>query len=373
MKNKKFNQIAGAFLMFALLVSMSSCSKKDQLPGQPTLNSISAIKNLTVPITGGNMGDWIAISGENLENVSKIQFNDVDVNLLDVYYEKKILYLQVPIAMPTAITDKVKITTTSGSVEYNYKVAIPNLKLTGMFNEYTAPGDTLKIYGSFFKLYKVDKTNTVVSFGGAENPVIDAGDNYLTVKVPQNAASNVKLKVVNKAFNVTADCPGYYQDRQFMITNFDDVPYTGGDGASFVGAWTNPKPVSGKYTYLKVGNGGSGWSYLMSTGASYTADMKDNPNKYVVKFELNMITPIMKTKFYIYNYWNYNPAEITAADLVVQNLGVWQTISIPLERIIPMNFTGNKAYIGSFNIRIESPAGEPVNMCWDNFRVSKKD
>ena len=37
-----------------------------------------------------------------------------------------------------------------------------------------------------------------------------------------------------------------------------------------------------------------------------------------------------------------------------------------------MNFTGNKAYIGSFNIRIESPAGEPVNMCWDKFQGLKE-
>ena len=111
----------------------------------------------------------------------------------------------------------------------------------------------------------------------------------------------------------------------------------------------------------------------MGTGVSYTSDMKDHPDKYEVKFELNMITPIMKTKFYIYNYWNHTPAEITAADLVVQNLGTWQTVKITLERIIPLNFAGNKDYIGSFNIRIESPAGEPVSMGWDNFRISLKD
>jgi hypothetical protein len=179
--------------------------------------------------------------------------------------------------------------------------------------------------------------------------------------------------VINKKYNATAACPGYYQDRQNMVTNFDDIPYTGSDGVQYVGAWTKPKPTSGQYSLLVVGDGGSGWSYLLGTGYNYTNDMKDNPDKYEIKFELNMITPIMKTKFYFYNYWNHTPAEITAADLVVQNIGVWQTIRIPLERVIPVGFTGNKDYIGSFNIRIESPAGESVNMGWDNFRISLKD
>jgi len=373
MKNIKFRKIAALLFIAAMFLTLASCTKKESLPDPPKFSKISPLKELGTSISTGNMGDWVAIQGENLETVQTITFNDALVNLNDIYYENNAIYMQIPVLMPKEITNKVKVVTGSGEVEFNFTVNIPNLKLTGMFNEFTIPGDTLKMYGDFFKLYEVDKTNTVVSFNGIEQPVIQVGDNFITVKVPVNVEPNIKLTVKNSKYNATAVCPGYYQDRQFLITNFDDKPYTGGDGASFVGAWTDPKPISGKFTYLTVGTGGSGWSYLMSTGAAYTADMKDNPNKYEIKFELDMITPIMKTKFYFYNYWNHNPAEITAADLVVQNLGVWQTIKIPLERLIPMNFTGNKANIGSLNIRIESPAGESVAIGWDNFRISLKD
>ena len=67
-----------------------------------------------------------------------------------------------------------------------------------------------------------------------------------------------------------------------MITNFDDIAYTGGDGAQFVGLWDNPKPISGRYSLLTVGSQGSGWAYMLGTGYNYTNDMKDNPNKYEI-------------------------------------------------------------------------------------------
>lgn len=356
-----------------VVILILSCSQKENMPGVPVFKNIGMLKDPNASISVGNMGDWIAIQGENLESVKSIIFNDVAVDMTGVYYENQILYLQVPILMPGTVTDKVKVTTMSGNFDFNFKVNIPNLKLTGMFNEYTIPGDTLKIYGDFFKLYEVDKTNTVVSFGSLENPVIDAGNTYLTVKVPIDVTPNIKLKVINKKYNAEALCPGYYQDRQNVITNFDDIPYWGWDGLGYIGQWSDPKPISGTYSLLKIGTEGSGWLYLMGTDYPYTDDMKNNPEKYEIKFELNMITPIMTTRLYIYNYWNYPPAEITPSDLVVQNLGVWQTIRLPLSRVIPPDFDGNKDYIGSFNVRVESPSGESVSMGWDNFRITLKD
>ena len=331
MKNIKFRKIAPLFLIAVTFLALSSCSKKESVQVAPTFSKITPLKQLDTSISTGNMGDWIAIQGEALETAQSITFNDATVDMKDVYYENNILYLQIPKVMPNEVTNKVKVTTAAGAFDFNFTVNIPNLKLTTMFNEYTAPGDTLKIYGDFFKLYEVDPTNTVVSFNGIEQPVIQVGENFITVKVPVNVAPNIKLTVKNSKFNATVVCPGYYQDRQFLITNFDDVAYTGYDGSQFVGLWTNPKPISGKYSLVKIGTEGSGWFYMMGTGVNYTSDMKDQPDKYEIRFELNMVTPIMKTKLYIYNYWNYTPAEIIAADLVVQNLGVWQTIRIPLE------------------------------------------
>ncbi|RIJ46957.1 hypothetical protein D1614_16085 [Maribellus luteus] len=350
-----------------------ACQDDELVPEAPVFSKITSLYALDSVIASGEMGDWIAIQGKNIEKATEIYFNDVAVAIEEVYYEEDVLYLQVPIAMPSEITNKVKVTTEGGSFDFDFTVNIPAIKLTGMFNEYTAPGDTMKIYGEFFNLYEVDSLNTVVVFEGKEQPVIQVGSNFITVAVPADANENIKIELVNKKYNARAVCPGYYRDRQNLVTNFDDVPYKGTSGVAYVGSWENPEPVDGNYSLLTVGSEGSGWSYLIGAAFPYTADMKDNPDKYEVKFELNMILPIMNTHFYLYNYWNHTPAKITPADLVVQSLGVWQTIRFPLERVIPVDFAGNKDYIGSFNIRIESPAGEPLKMGWDNFRVTLKE
>ena len=47
-----------------------------------------------------------------------------------------------------------------------------------MFNEYTAPGDTIMIYGDFFNLYEIDSLNAVVDFNGKVSPVIKSANKY---------------------------------------------------------------------------------------------------------------------------------------------------------------------------------------------------
>lgn len=366
------NYLISIFLVLSQVLFFS-CDSDEVISDPPRFQKVTVIDDFDSVISSGDMGDWIAIKGENLESTNAIFFNDISVDMEEIYYDNDILYLQIPIAMPLDINNKLKVVTESGEFDLDFTVNIPNIKLTGMFNEYTLPGDTMKMYGDFFELYEVDSSNTVIVFDGIESPVIQSGEKYLTVRVPENAGQNIKLKIVNKTFNASAECPGYYQDRQFMITNFDDIPYTGADGAHFVGLWSNPKPISGNYSLVTVGPEGSGWMYMLDTGVSYTDDMKDNPEKYEVKFELNMITPIMKTKFFVYNYWNHPPGELTASDLAVQNPGIWETVKIPLQKIIPTDFSGNKDYIGSFNVRVESPAGEPVKMGFDNFRITLKE
>lgn len=371
MLNKKIFKFL-TYIIIALLIIVS-CEKNEAISDPPQLLKISLIEQLEGSISSGEMGDWVAIHGNNIESAYSIFFNDVAVDMEEVYYQDGILYLQIPIAMPKEVTNKVKVVTKGGEVDLDFTINIPQIKLIYMHNEYTPPGDTLKIYGSFFELYEVDSTNTVISFAGIEKPVIRVEKNYITVKVPENVEQNIKLRLINNKYKVSAVCPGFYYDRQNIITNFDDVPYTGSSGIQYVGLWTDPKPLSGKYSLLKVGPEGSGWTYLIETSFPYTDDMKDYPNKYEIKFEINMVLPIMKTNFYFYNYWNHSPAQITPSDLVVETLGKWQTIRIPLERLIPLDFTGNKDYIGSFNIRIDTPPGENVKIGWDNFRISLKD
>jgi hypothetical protein len=362
-------------LLFLLVIA--SCKKDDVKPGVPKMIHISTIKKLDSVIFEGNMGDWIALQGTSLSNVKEIKLNDVLVDLEEIYEENGVVYLQIPVKLPVEVTNKLYLTTGGGVTELNFNVNSPDLELISMFNEYTLPGDTIRIYGRFLQLYEVDATNSVVLFGELESPVITATDNYITAKVPAAVQPNVKVTLKNNKYNAEAVCPGYYQDKNHVITSFDnDFPYNSGTGQQWVGAGPEPKPTSGNYIRFEVDQqkypDGLGWFYLMENSYEYQLDMIQHPENYVLKFELNMGLPIRKTNFFIYYYWAVAPSPIGGDLFTVQNLGRWQTVSIPLEKIIPMGNTGTSTSF-SLNFRVEnfSPV-EQVAMYFDNFRIYKK-
>ena len=378
------------FLLTAILfVSLPSCDKNNEDPaGPPLLSHVTAIKDTTQTfLTGGNMGDWIAIHGKNLATAYKIYFNDVEVDMEEVYYENEVLYLQIPIRIPLEVTDQLKVITKGGETSFTFTVGVPDLELTGMFNEYTLPGDTIKIYGKFLDLYEVDKDNTVVVFGDIQTPVIKNGGTFITAKVPVNVQANVKVKAINSKYSATAICPGYYQDKHSVITTFDDDFPSKSIGANWASIVTlvdekTGKPLSsGKCIKLFVNQdnapSGLGWWYFYEhIPYAYTADMAANPENYILKFELNMFNPINTTRFCMYYWWNQESASTdnyilkAGGDyLNVQTFRVWQTISIPFEVFRPKG-KGNPE---RFSIRVESFAPvEPVHMYIDNFRIYKK-
>ncbi len=366
-----------ALLLAVIMLSLPACKKDGVTGGTPALTKVSAIKDLAGSITTGNMGDWIALHGSHLADIREIKFNDVVVDLEEIYEKDDVVYLQVPVKLPQEVTDKIYVTTPGGEVTYTFTVNSPDLELTGMFNEYTPPGDTIRIYGKFITLYEIDASNAVVRFGDIETPVISATDNSITARVPADVQPNVKVQLKSNKYDVVAECPGFYQDKQHVITTFDsDYPYTNATGQQWVGAWTNPKPTSGKYIRFEVNQAtypdGLGWFYLMENSYVYTVDMIQHPENYTLKFELNMTQPIKSTNFFIYYYWAVAPQPIGSDLFTVQTFGRWQTVSIPLEKIIPMgNTTTDTSF--SLNFRVENFAPvETVAMYFDNLRIYKK-
>ena len=371
-------------LTVILFVFVSSCDKTEDEPaGPPSLSHVTTIKDVETIISGGNMGDWIAIHGKNLKSTYEIFFNDVEVNMEEVYYENEVLYLQVPIKIPLDVTDKLTVITMGGEITYDFVVGVPDLELTYMFNEYTFPGDTIKIYGRFLDLYEVDSDNTVVIFGDIQTPVIDNGSTFITAKVPVNVQPNVKVKAVNSKYDATAVCPGFYQDKHNVITTFDDdFPHgsVGATWASVVELFYDDDPTkpasSGNCLKFFVNEGnaptGLGWWYMMENSYDYSQDMIDNRENYVLKFELRMGSPIRTTNFFIYNRWNNdNPLPVLSGETFsVQENNQWQTISVPFEAL----YLPTHEYPPSnLNFRVENFAPvEPVNMFFDNFRMYKK-
>ena len=287
----------------------------------------------------------------------------------EVYKVDSALYLQVPVKLPSEINNKLTVVIPGGEYVFPFIVDVPSLELTSMFNEYAPSGDTTTIYGKFFELYEIDSLSAVVSFGGKEKPVIKSGDTYVTVQVPEGLGVNTEVKLISKLHETEATLPSFYKDQRHIMTTFDsDYPNMGGH-PEYVGTFDEEKPMSGNYIRLKDP---SGWWYLFEMGVTYTRDMILHPENYEVRFELRMHQPIMKSIFYIYFYWAISPEPLGAEYFKVQSTSIWQTVGIPLDKIIPEACRNEEQGLdNSFNIRVENYDGTML-MDFDNFRIAKK-
>ena len=356
------------------MLAFSSCTKEGHVFVPITVDGVTTIADPATQITQAAMGDFIAIYGEGLdkENITAIKVNDINVPLGDVYTENSILYMKIPVILPTEKTDKIYISNDKGTKEIPFVIVAPDLTLERMFNEYTAPGDTLVMYGQFFNLYDINAEDATVYFGDKPSKVITSSDTHLTTEVPKDVEKNVKVRLVANKHGVEAVCPGYYYDRQCMIMDFDELAPS--DPQYVV---TDPKDkyrLCGNFLRIDPSTEWSGWWYIAQIdNTALTDDMLDNSQDYVVKMEFCSGNQLIdgKIKFCTYLYWAADPMEWNPADINLQSLNRWETITVPLVVNRSATYPENFRY-HSFNIRLESAQEYTRNFCIDNIRIYKK-
>lgn len=374
MINFKNTSLVGA-LVFGM--SLTACSDDDSSVLIET-TGITLMSDMNTPITEAALGDFIAIHGTGLEyeNIDSILVNDVKVDMLETYSEKDVLYMQIPVQLPTNETNKIYIFNSKGIKELPFKALAPDLKLTRMFNEYTKPGDTIMIYGDFFNLYEIDSLNAVVDFNGKISKVITFSNTYLTAQVPKDVDKNIKVKVKGMKYDVEAVCPGRYYDREFMIMDFDELLPT-----SMTNVVTDEKDkqrLSGNFLRINNDSEYSGWWYIAERGdIQYTTDMlgEETCKNYVVKCEFRTSNQFIENriKFCNYLYWAAPTCDWNASDFVVQKYNQWETITLPFTVIkspdYPDNYPGSYT---SFNMRLEIDPTLARDFAFDNIRICRK-
>lgn len=367
--------VAGALLMG---ISFTSCSDDEETAIPINMTGITTIADMNTPIVEAALGDFVAVHGTGLDvqNIDSIFFDDVKVDMGEVYTENDVLFMKIPVKLAINKTDKLYIYNRTGCFELPFRTLAPNLKLTRMFNEYTQPGDTIMIYGDFFSLYEIDSLNAVVDFNGKTSRVIRSGNNYLTARVPDNVDKNIKVKVKGTKYNVEATCPGRYWDREFIIMDFDE--YLPNSMDNVVTDEKDKNRISGNYLHINDKSEYSSWWYIAERGdIPYTEDMLglESCNDYVVKCEFFTANQFIKDriKFCIYQYWAAPTCDWVATDFNVQNFNRWETITLPWRVFLSEDYPDyHPGSYTSFNMRLEIDENIARNFAFDNIRICKK-
>jgi len=155
MKKKSYPSLYLLPLLLLIVILLPAC-KKNADGGAPPL--ISAIRsyvpspNDTVLNKAVANGQWVVITGQNLQNATQILFNGVPASFNTALFASGSAVVQIPaIQFATIDTTKlytVKYATTAGATTFTFKLGPAAPTITAISNVFAAPGDSVYLYGT---------------------------------------------------------------------------------------------------------------------------------------------------------------------------------------------------------------------------------
>jgi hypothetical protein len=328
-------------LLLALLagpVALTGCKKDDTevCGGPPTITSVTLPTDRTKVSTSGNLADWIIIKGTNLCNLSQLSFNDVDVALADAYITATEITVQIPRLVPKKVTNTITVVTAGGTAQTTYTLVVPPLTVSGMANEYTAPGQRAAIVGSNFDIYEVSPAKGKVLWNGTPLAITKTTADSVYFVVPAGAVPGDQLKVQD-ANGIQTAVPGRYKDNRNVIFNYGANGSVWGSTA-FISTGPTPAPVDGPFIRINQNIPGSyTWTdFSVHNNIVLPADVVTNLANYVLRFEVNTLKPFNSNTIRISIDGNVDSQNTYwwAPTTPFNTRGQWRTMTVPLSSFI---------------------------------------
>lgn len=395
--------------------TLASCSDvveyKDNLVdkftsnGAPTITAIYAADNATGdPITEGVLNQMIVLKGENLSNVTKCSFNGLEVDPRQIYAESGRAYVKIPRKIPETVTNQLIYETAQGSVTKEFPIGIPSVELDGLENEFVKQGNKVRVMGDYFDLYgftkdaTAEKTTSIVITGTLENysqeiPVDSITETYLGILIPENCPDNSLITFTWQEMGKTMkkSIP-YRMSKALIYGNFDgDLGWWNDWGKGLVedGSSTGA-PASLGYNYLRVTGTYDGWSWNSSGFGANCPISVDNPDNYVLKFEINTNS---SNPYYNYGDNGYTGAKNGGYNITLagggtrcqfdpigrfgisNTYGQWITVSIPLTEALGGAIMPDEGGWLSTEFVLQPCSNDSwtVDHCFGQFRIEPKN
>lgn len=302
----KFN-IKNIGLSAMLVVALASCSDvvDYKLPNESVNNGapqISAIYDVhdvdtETPLQSGELNQMIHLKGENLANASKILFNDVAVDVRQVYSKNGEAWIKIPRVIPTEQNDILYYQTDQGSVEYKFPVTIPHVKLEGLSNEFALQGSKVKLNCDYMDLYgfndkseessaKIYIENTEANYH-EEIQCDSCSENYTSIAIPENCPDNSLIYFKWKELDGEHTKVLPYRMTKNVLTDIN--ANWGGmcKNAITTGAGKDdPQGLGFNFIRLKGSFGSWEWNDDWSGFNWNDFDATAHPEDYVLKFEV---------------------------------------------------------------------------------------
>jgi len=153
MKKKSFIGLCLLLLLFAMVALFPACKKNNEAaPMITAVRSYAPSPADTVLHSAVAKGQWVVITGQNLQNATNISFDGVPASFNIALFAPNSAVVQIPtIVFSTIDTTKlytIKYTTTGGSTTFGFKLGPAAPTITAISNVFASPGDSVYLYGA---------------------------------------------------------------------------------------------------------------------------------------------------------------------------------------------------------------------------------
>lgn len=406
---KNISLSAMAILAFASCSDVVDYSVPDRASnsGAPAISQIYDVQDTgyVAPLNGGVLNQMIHIKGQNLANAKKIRFNDVDVDVRQVYATTDEAWVKIPRAIPGVQNDSLVYETDKGKTKLYFPVSIPTVEIEGLKNEFALQGNQVQITSEYMDLYGFnDSTETSPAKVYIEN--VDAGyrkeihcdscsEKFTSIVIPEDCPDNslIHFSWHEISGDKTATIP-YRMTDQLMFGDFSgDLGWWNDWGKGLVTDGTKSgDPESLGFSFLRVKGTYDAWSWN-STGFGCNwrwLDASAHPENYVLKFEMatNSSNPFNNygdngasgSKNGGYNLTlqagGEGRCQFDPISMGINNTyGKWITVSIPLTDVLKGGSLPTEAdqYIAlEFVMQPNTADAWNVDHCFGQFRIEPK-
>ena len=152
MKTLKYTLLVLAVLGCGIF---SSCSDDDEAIAPLNVTKVSTVTDRKEAIDKANLAQYIIVQGTGLNAVTSILVNDVPVDMLEAYITSNEITFPIPRVIPENVNNLITLSTGITTVTTPLSVFVPDLRIDGMYNEFTPAGEMMKIVGDYFDLYEI--------------------------------------------------------------------------------------------------------------------------------------------------------------------------------------------------------------------------
>lgn len=269
--NKRY--INWFFAVVAVVIGFSISACEDEPDKYEVAGGLPTVQYVRLPspevadslLTGAYMANTVCLVGDNLRSICELFFNDQKAVLNTSYITDHTLIVDVPKNIPATVTDKIYMVTQSkDTVDFDFKVLVPNPVVNTMSCEYAKPGTEVTIYGD----YMINDPNVPLTITMAGNVEVKEITNISKTAVSFILPDDAPEGYINvKSIYGVGRSKFQYKDKRNILFDWD-----GSRGGMAIGhGWrngvvqsSNPEGIDGSYLYFggiaMAGGAGATWA-----------------------------------------------------------------------------------------------------------------